>query len=87
MVPKQGLAIGGKTGAFMRTIEAIYGVPDEEPVVQLFVPNGGQWGEVRNRDGQLEVELFAPSGQSSWVIAVDELIHALSLAKQRLAGQ
>ena len=70
----------------LKTLEAIYGVPGEEPVVQLFLPGAGQWGEVRWRSGRLEVELFAPEGQSSWVVDADELVRALGLARERLAG-
>ena len=69
----------------MKSVEAIYCVPDEEPVVQLFLPDGGQWGEVRRRAGRLEVEMFPPSGQSSWTVDADELVHVMGLARQRLS--
>jgi hypothetical protein len=69
----------------LKTLEAIYGAPGEEPVVQLFVPDGGQWGEVRHRAGRLELELFAPQGQSSWVVDAEELLHVIGLAKGKLA--
>ncbi|MBL8866533.1 MAG: hypothetical protein KF873_07520 [Gemmataceae bacterium] len=68
----------------MKTIEAIYGVPGDEPVVQLFVPDGIQWGEVRYRGGRLEIELFASQGQSSSVVDADELLHIIGLAKEKL---
>ena len=70
----------------MKTIEAIYSVPGEEPVVQLFVPDGGQWGEVRYRAGRLQLELFAPQGQSSWVVDTEELLHVIGLAKGKLVS-
>lgn len=76
----------GVTEVDLRTIEAIYGVPGEEPVVQLFVPDGGQWGEVRHRAGRLQIELFAPAGQSSWVVDADELVRAIGLARQQLGS-
>jgi len=71
----------------LNTIEAIFGVPGDEPVVQLFVPDGGQWGEVRCRAGRLEVELFAPQGQSSWVVDAEELLRVIGLAKSKLVGE
>jgi hypothetical protein len=70
----------------LKTVEAIYCVPGDEPVVQLFVPDGGQWGEVRYRAGRLELELFAPKGESSWVVDADELRNAISLAMDKLVG-
>lgn len=70
----------------MKSVEAIYCVPDEEPVVQLFHPNGGQWGEIRRRAARLEIEMFPPSGQSSWTVDADELAHVIDLARQRLSS-
>jgi hypothetical protein len=70
----------------LKTLEAIYGIPADEPVVQLFVPEGGQWGEVRCRHGRLEIELFAPEGQRSWVVDAEELVRVIDLAKGKLVA-
>jgi hypothetical protein len=67
----------------LKTVEAIYCVPGDRPVVQLFVP-GGQWGELRYRAGRLELELFAPEGQSWLAVDVEELLHVIALAKDKL---
>jgi hypothetical protein len=71
----------------LKTLEASYGLPGDEPVVQLFLPDAGQWGEVRYRSGRLEVELFAPAGQSSWVVDAEELVRVIDMARQRLVGE
>jgi hypothetical protein len=71
----------------LKTLEAIYGVPGDEPVVQLFLPDGGQWGEMRYRAGRLEVEFFAPAGQSSWVVDAEELARVIGVAGRRLVGE
>jgi hypothetical protein len=73
----------------VKTIEAMYCVPREEPVVQLFVPaTGGQWGEIRCRGGRLELELFALPGQQSWTVDAGELVDVIARAKEYLfSGQ
>ena len=68
----------------LKTLEAIYCVLGDEPVVQLFVPDGGQWGEIRYRASRLELELFAPQDQSTWVVDAEELLHVIDLAKTKL---
>lgn len=70
----------------MTTLEAIYGVPDDEPVVQLFVPAGGQCGEIRWRGSRLEITLWPPGGQSPWTVDAAELGHAIDEARRVLIG-
>jgi hypothetical protein len=71
----------------MKTLEALYGVPGEEPVVQLFVPDGGQFGEVRRRNERLEVELWTPDGLASYVVDAEELVHVITRATAELSGE
>ena len=68
----------------MKTIEAIYCIPDNEPIVQLFLPDGGQWGEIRHRSGRLEIEMFAPQDNPMWVVDADQLVRVIGLAKEKL---
>lgn len=68
-----------------KTIEAIYGVPDDVPVVQLFVAgNGRQIGEISVVGGKLVLELFNRDDGQSSSLSVDELQHVIGLARERL---
>ena len=64
----------------------MYAVPDDEPLGQLFLPDGGQWGEIRRHAAGLQIELFAPQGQTNWVVDVEDLLQVISIAKQKLIG-
>ena len=68
-----------------KTIEAIYGVPNETPVVQVFVAGSGpQIGEISVVDGNLVFELFSRADGQSSSVSVDELLFVLRLARERL---
>lgn len=70
-----------------KTIEAIYGVPDDDPVVQVFLAgNGPQIGEISVVDGHLAFKFFYHADGRPCVISVDELQQVLGLARERLLG-
>ena len=68
-----------------KSIEAIFGVPEEVPVVDLFLgDNGPQWGQLTITDGKFELEIYLAAEMSSFRIDADELSHVLRLARARL---
>jgi hypothetical protein len=69
-------------------IEVFVGNPPEKEkmVAQLFVKNGGQWGEIDQENGPLEIEIYGPDGRVLR-FRVDELEHVIKLVKGRLVGE
>ncbi|MEZ6143474.1 MAG: hypothetical protein R3B84_23135 [Zavarzinella sp.] len=68
-----------------KTIEAIYCVPDEVPVVQVFLAGTGpQIAEISAVDGRIVIELLQ-HGQGTYpLIPVDELEAVFRIARERL---
>jgi hypothetical protein len=67
-------------------IEAMIASPPEreELVVQLFIKNGGQWGEIFRDEGAYFMELYL--GDSSTLrLSVDHLLNVIQGAKQTLS--
>lgn len=69
-----------------KLIEAMVASPPErdELVVQLFLRDGGQWGEIYRQDGVWEIELYQQSSGQPWRFRVEEVIEVLSLSFQEL---
>ena len=67
-------------------IEAVIGSPLEHKglVVQLFVRDGGQWGEIDQDAGELEIEIYSHPAARPWRFNIEELEKVLTLAKERL---
>lgn len=71
----------------MKTLEAILASPPERDglVVQLFVRDGAQWGEVFLEDRQFKIDLYPNSrGNNEWRLDLNEVLHVLQLAKDEL---
>jgi len=70
------------------SIEAIVGSPPEKEklVVQLFVKNGGQWAEIDQEAGQLEIEIYPDPNGSTLRFGLAELENVIALARARLVG-
>ena len=71
----------------MKTLEAILASPPERDslVVQLFVRDGGQWGEVFLEEGLFKIDLYPNSrGNNEWRLDLNEVLHVLQLAKDEL---
>ena len=69
-----------------KTIEAMIASPPEreELVVQLFVKDGGQWGEIFREGGRWWMELYArPDGQP-WRFDLEEARTAVDVSLQEL---
>lgn len=67
-------------------IEAIVGSPPEKQklVVQLFVKDGGQWGEIDQETGELEIEIYARPDGKTFRFRLEDLEKVIALAKERL---
>ncbi len=67
-------------------IEAIVASPPEKEklVVQLFVKGGGQWAEIDQETGELEVEIYPNSIEKTMRFKLEELEKVIALAKERL---
>lgn len=65
-----------------RTLEALVASPPErdELVVQLFVREGAQWGELFREGGRHVLELYAPGGTEIRRVAV-EAVSAAALGQ------
>jgi hypothetical protein len=77
-------------GAVMgKAIEAIIGSPPERDglVVQLFVKDGGQWGEVFEERGKYLIELYPRSDGQPWRLDCDELRTVLEASVRELASR
>jgi hypothetical protein len=71
----------------VKTLEAILASPPERDglVVQLFVRDGAQWGEVFLEDRQFKIDLYPNSrGNNEWRLDLNEVLHVLQLAKDEL---
>ena len=69
----------------MKTIDAIYGVPDDTPTVEVFVADSGPLvGEIAVTEGRLVFKLYCSGGSQPQVVAVDELEQVFALARERL---
>jgi hypothetical protein len=70
------------------SIEAIAGSPPEKEklVVQLFVRNGGQWAEIDQEAGPLEIEIYPDPKGKTLRFSLAELEQVIALAKTRLIG-
>lgn len=69
-----------------KLIEAMVASPPErdELVVQLFLRDGGQWGEIYRQGGAWWIELYQQSDGRPWRLKVEEVIEVLSLSLQEL---
>jgi hypothetical protein len=69
-----------------RTIEAILASPPEREdlVVQLFVKDGGQWGEIIQENKKLILELYQQENGQPWRLDLEEVRKALDLSCDRL---
>jgi len=69
-------------------IEALLASPPDrdELVVQLFVKDGGQWGEVYRDEGVYWVDLYV-SASTPIRLKVDEIIQALSRSRKELSDR
>jgi len=72
----------------MKEIEAIVASPTEQDnlVVQLFKRDGGQFGEVFREGIQSRIEIYPSVDGKPWNFEVDELVHVLQLAVQKLSA-
>ncbi len=70
-------------------IEAVIASPPEreELVVQLFIKDGGQWGEIFREKGRWWLELYQqPSGQP-WRLDLEEARKVIDLSLNELRGR
>jgi Uma2 family endonuclease len=68
--------------AKQRSIEAVYGVPEETPLVMLFERGSGpQFGEIRYVERTLMIELFA---ERTVLVPAHEIAKVIQLARETL---
>jgi hypothetical protein len=69
-------------------IEALLASPPEraELVVQLFVKDGGQWGEVYRDEGRFWIDLYG-SGSTPLRFEMDQIIQALTRSQAELSSR
>jgi hypothetical protein len=69
-----------------KTIDAIIASPPEreELVIQLFVKNGGQWGEIFRDHGQWLLELYPRPDRQPWVLDLEEARQVMDLSLKEL---
>jgi len=65
-----------------KLIEAVLASPPDrdELVVQLFLRNGGQWGELYRMDGDYWIEIYRSEREPPMKVTVNELVLALTKA-------
>lgn len=68
------------------TIEAMLASPPdrEELVVQLFLRNGGQWGEVYREGGDYWIDIYRSQHEAPIRLTVSEMVGALSQSVDNL---
>jgi hypothetical protein len=69
-----------------KTLEAIVASPSERDdlVVQLFVKDGGQWGEIIYDEKKLKLELYTQESGDPWILDLEEVENLFILAKEEL---
>ena len=69
-----------------KMIEAIVASPPErdELVVQLFLKDGGQWGEIFREEGRWWIELYQRSDGQPWRLGLNEVREVLELSLHEL---
>jgi hypothetical protein len=69
-----------------KNIEAIIASPPEreELVVQLFVKNSGQWGEIFREQGSWRLELYGRADGQPWNLDLEEARHVMDLSLKEL---
>jgi hypothetical protein len=72
-----------------KTIEAMLASPPEREdlVVQLFLRNGGQWGEIFREGDEYWVELYRSELEPPIRLTVGELVNALTQSVDELRGR
>jgi hypothetical protein len=69
-----------------KTLEAVVASPPEKDdlVVQIFVKDGGQWGEIIYDKKGFKLELYAQSSGDPWILDLDEVEEVFALAREEL---
>ena len=72
-----------------KTLEAYIASPPErdELVVQLFVKDGGQWGEIFRQESTYKLELYPSTSAQPWVFDVEEVQAVLEKGIKELRGR
>lgn len=72
-----------------KMIEALVASPPErdELVVQLFLKDGGQWGEIFREDSRWWIELYQQPDGQSWRLDADEVLKVIDLSLQELKSR
>ena len=72
-----------------KTLEAFIASPPERDdlVVQLFVKDQGQWGEMIFHNGKLIIELYPREDGEPWQLDLNEVQHVLQKGKKELVAR
>jgi hypothetical protein len=72
-----------------KTIEAMIASPPErdELVVQLFVKDGGQWGEIFREEGHWWLELYPRADGQAWRLDLEEARYVMDLSLKELRAR
>ncbi len=72
-----------------KTIEAMIASPPErdELVVQLFVKDGGQWGELFREEGNWLLELYPRVDGQAWRLNLEEARYVMDLSLRELRAR
>lgn len=69
-----------------KTLEAVVASPPEKDdlVVQIFVKDGEQWGEIVYDKKGFKLELYAQASGDPWILDLDEVEEVFALAREEL---
>ena len=83
------IALTEKTVVVANTIEALLASPPDrdEPVVQLFYRDGGQWGELFRSDGTYWLEIYCAAQTAAVRVQADDLVNGLTEALRELRAR
>jgi len=69
-----------------KAVEAILASPPdrEELVVQLFLRDGGQWGEIYRESGEYWIDIYGSEHEAPMRLTVNEMVDALTQSVKQL---
>lgn len=69
-----------------KTLEVFIASPPDRDclVVQLFVKDGGQWGEIIKNGDNVTLELYPEPSDGVWRLDMSEVLHVLTLGQKEL---